>query len=162
LAGSEPGAGSATSTSGDAPAAVAPPSLAQVDTAAADLSVPQIEADFSSLTHVPPAGPLPVADILEPAAAVDQSAEVETWRDSDHLVLPLPPAPPGERGYRPGDVERLMQFFADALNGTEAPGPGELAGFKLSRTFFVGQGYHAGVVDAVRRAWVEEFERRAL
>lgn len=55
-----------------------------------------------------------------------------------------------------------MQFFAAALDASELPGPEELAAFKLSRTFFVGQGYHAGVVDAVRQAWVDEFERRAL
>jgi hypothetical protein len=95
-----------------------------------------------------------------PGAA--EPAEAEIWRDSDHLALPLPPAPPGERGYRPKDVERLMQFFAAALDASELPGPEELAAFKLSRTFFVGQGYHAGVVDAVRQAWVDEFERRAL
>jgi hypothetical protein len=86
----------------------------------------------------------------------------EAWRDSEHLALPLPPAPPGERGYRPGDVERLMQLLTAVLDSPEAPDPAELAELKLSRTFFVGQGYHAGAVDALRQAWLDELTRRAL
>lgn len=89
------------------------------------------------------------------------SVEQEAWRDADHLALPLPPAPAGERGYRPGDVERLVQFLASVLDNPDSPGPDELAKLKLSRTFFVGQGYHAGVVDAVRQAWLDELARRA-
>jgi hypothetical protein len=84
------------------------------------------------------------------------------WRDAEQLALPLPPAPPGERGYRPGDVERFTQLLADMLDSTDAPDPGALADLKLSRTFFVGQGYHVGVVDAMKTAWLEELHRREL
>lgn len=88
--------------------------------------------------------------------------EREAWRDSDHLALPLPPAPPGERGYRPGDVERLMKVLAAMLDDPDSPDPAQLANLKLTRTFFVGQGYHAGAVDALRQAWLDELNRRAL
>lgn len=116
----------------------------------------------------------PPADASPPAAASanetpQQSAsskarefEPEAWRDSDHLALPLPPAPPGERGYRPGDVERLMKLLAAMLADPSSPGPDEFANLKLSRTFFVGQGYHAGAVDTLRKAWLDELTRRAL
>jgi hypothetical protein len=86
--------------------------------------------------------------------------ERESWRDSDHLALPLPPAPPGERGYRPGDVERLMQLLTTTLDNPDAPDPDGVAELKLSRTFFVGQGYHVGAVDVLRQAWVDELRRR--
>lgn len=88
----------------------------------------------------------------------ETSQDVDSWRDSDVLALPLPPAPPTERGYRPGDVERLVKLLAEAADTN----PDELAKLKLSRTFFIGQGYHAGSVDAVRDAWVRELQRRAL
>jgi hypothetical protein len=88
-------------------------------------------------------------------------SEPEAWRDSDHLALPLPPAPPGERGYRPGDVERFMQLLTATLGNPDAPEPDELANLKLSRTFFIGQGYHAGAVDILRQAWLDELQRRA-
>lgn len=55
-----------------------------------------------------------------------------------------------------------MKLLADTLDSTDAPDPGALADLKLSRTFFVGQGYHVGAVDAVRTAWLEELHRRAL
>ncbi len=100
-----------------------------------------------------------------PDPAPDETPErhdFDSWRDSDVLALPLPPAPPTERGYRPGDVERLVKLLAEAAASSEAPNPGELAELKLSRTFFIGQGYHAGVVDAVRDAWMRELQRRAL
>jgi hypothetical protein len=88
---------------------------------------------------------------------------VDAWRDSDVLALPLPPAPPGERGYRPGDVERLVNLLADAIADAEdGPRPDDLAGLKLSRTFFIGQGYHIGAVEALRLAWVNELRRREL
>jgi hypothetical protein len=48
------------------------------------------------------------------------------------------------------------------LDSTDAPDPGALADLKLSRTFFVGQGYHVGVVDAMKTAWLEELHRREL
>lgn len=87
----------------------------------------------------------------------------DAWRDTDLLALPLPPAPPGERGYRPGDVERLVKLLADAVTDPgEGPGPDDIAAVKLSRTFFIGQGYHAGAVEALRLAWVNELRRREL
>lgn len=101
----------------------------------------------------------------EPAAALRPSAShtpiPDAWRDSEHLALPLPPAPPGDRGYRPGDVERLTQFLAATLDSDEAPDPVGFAEVKLSRTFFVGQGYHVDAVDALRQAWLDELIRRA-
>jgi hypothetical protein len=88
---------------------------------------------------------------------------VDAWRNSDVLALPLPPAPPGERGYRPGDLERLVNLLADAIADVEdGPGPDDIAGLKLSRTFFIGQGYHIGAVEALRLAWVNELRRREL
>jgi hypothetical protein len=112
-----------------------------------------------------------------PAARPDDTAEpedrggpaesvrtaVDAWRDTDVLALPLPPAPPSERGYRPGDVERLVNLLADAITATEdGPRPDDIAGVKLSRTFFIGQGYHIGAVEALRAAWVNELRRREL
>jgi hypothetical protein len=99
----------------------------------------------------------------EPTTGDSVRAAVDAWRDSDVLALPLPPAPPGERGYRPGDVEKLINLLADALDGTDdGPRPDDLAGLKLSRTFFIGQGYHIGAVEALRSAWVSELKRREL
>ncbi|HWM06336.1 MAG TPA: hypothetical protein VNP92_28680 [Actinophytocola sp.] len=47
----------------------------------------------------------------------------------------------------------------DAADG---PRPEDLASLKLSRTFFIGQGYHTGAVEALRLAWVNELRRRQL
>jgi hypothetical protein len=55
-----------------------------------------------------------------------------------------------------------MKLLADTLDSPEPPDPKQLASLKLTRTFFVGQGYHAGAVDALRQAWLDEFTRRAL
>jgi hypothetical protein len=55
-----------------------------------------------------------------------------------------------------------MKLLAYALDNPDVPEPDALAGLKLSRTFFVGQGYHVAVVDAVRAAWLDELRRRAL
>lgn len=97
----------------------------------------------------------------EPGGATRKAADA--WRDSDVLALPLPPAPPSERGYRPGDVERLVNLLADAITATDdGPRPDDIAGIKLSRTFFIGQGYHIGAVEALRAAWVNELRRREL
>ena len=54
-----------------------------------------------------------------------------------------------------------MQILSAMLADPESAGPDEFASLKLSRTFFVGQGYHVGAVDAVRQAWVDELRRRA-
>jgi hypothetical protein len=55
-----------------------------------------------------------------------------------------------------------MKLLAAALDAPESPDPDSLTGLKLSRTFFVGQGYHVGAVDAVKGAWLNELRRRAL
>jgi hypothetical protein len=54
-----------------------------------------------------------------------------------------------------------MRFLAEALNAPDAPDPEAFAKLKLSRTFFVGQGYHAASVDTLRQAWLDELSRRA-
>ena len=87
---------------------------------------------------------------------------LDAWRDTNLLALPLPPAPPGERGYRPGDVERLMTLLTTAATDPDGPRAEDIAKLKLSRTFFIGQGYHAGAVEALRLAWVSELRRREL
>jgi hypothetical protein len=106
-------------------------------------------------------------DTAEPKERTESSGSVRTaadaWRDTDVLALPLPPAPPSERGYRPGDVERLVNLLAEAITATDdVPRPDDIAGIKLSRTFFIGQGYHIGAVEALRAAWVNELRRREL
>ncbi|TDV45433.1 DivIVA domain-containing protein [Actinophytocola oryzae] len=128
-----------------------PPSAEPAATPAASASADRPEADGH---ETPPRSSAAVA----PSGAL----ETDAWRDSDHLVLPVPPAPPGERGYRPGDVERLMRLLAAALDDPGSPDPDKLAALKLGRTFFVGQGYHVEAVDAVRQAWLDELGRRAL
>jgi hypothetical protein len=127
----------------------------------------------------PPPAPAPSAGRGEPASPsapddteaaeepraqqAPNSSALDAWRDTDLLTLPLPPAPPGERGYRPGDVQRLVGLLADAIADVEdGPRPDEVAKLKLSRTFFIGQGYHIGAVEALRAAWVSELKRREL
>ena len=87
---------------------------------------------------------------------------LEAWQDTNLLALPLPPAPPSERGYRPGDIDRLMTLLAEAITQPDGPRAEEIANLKLSRTFFIGQGYHVGAVEALRLAWVTELRRREL
>jgi hypothetical protein len=74
------------------------------------------------------------------------------------VALPIPPAPPGERGYLPGDVERLLELLADS------PTAGQISAFTLSRAdeAGAGAGYHPGVVDALTQAWIDELTRRGL
>jgi DivIVA domain-containing protein len=78
----------------------------------------------------------------------------------DVLALPLPPAPPKARGYRPGDVEKLARLLAAAIERVDGPTSNDLARVKLSRTFFTGQGYHADVVDTLIDAWLWELRHR--
>ncbi|MGQ0840760.1 DivIVA domain-containing protein [Actinokineospora sp.] len=81
--------------------------------------------------------------------------------DSDVPFLPLPPSPPGERGYRPADVDKLARLLARAAaDYSSAPTVAEVAAVRLGLTFFVGQGYHQGTVDAVIDAWTAELRRR--
>ena len=76
------------------------------------------------------------------------------------LALPLPPAPPGTRGYRAGDVEKLARLLADAAEDADGPTAADIRTAPLHRTFFNGQGYRTDVVDTVIAAWVEELRRR--
>ncbi|CRK61493.1 hypothetical protein [Alloactinosynnema sp. L-07] len=79
----------------------------------------------------------------------------------DVLFLPLPPAPPGVRGYRPGDVERLARaLFHAATSYDGRPSAAEIANFRLTQTFFAGQGYHPAAVDAMIDVWVKELRHR--
>ena len=112
-------------------------------------------------------GPQETGELDENGQPVEEPvgvrSTVDIWRGSDVLTLPLPPAPPGERGYRPGDVEKLVKVLAEAImNADDGPRPDDIAGLKLSRTFFIGQGYHIGAVEALRLAWVNELRRREL
>jgi DivIVA domain-containing protein len=78
------------------------------------------------------------------------------------LALPLPPAPPGTRGYRPGDVEKLARMLAEAVEQAAGPTAADIRTASLHRTFFNGQGYRTDVVDTIVAAWVEEFRRREV
>jgi hypothetical protein len=76
------------------------------------------------------------------------------------LALPIPPAPPGARGYRPGDVEKLARLLTIAIERPDGPTSADLLNARLARTFFNGQGYHTEAVDAIIAAWVEELRNR--
>ncbi|GAB3445934.1 hypothetical protein GCM10027436_35800 [Actinophytocola sediminis] len=117
-----------------------------------------------------PDAPQPAADsepastspVESPALAGKPAPDTALPHDANLLALPLPPAPPGERGYRPGDVERLMTMLITAATDPDGPRADDIATLKLSRTFFIGQGYHAGAIEALRLAWVSELRRREL
>jgi DivIVA domain-containing protein len=79
---------------------------------------------------------------------------------TDLLALPLPPAPPGTRGYRPGDVEKLVRLLTRAVEDLNGPTAEDIRTARLHRTFFNGQGYRTDVVDTLIAAWVEELRRR--
>lgn len=79
---------------------------------------------------------------------------------SDMLALPLPPAPPGTRGYRPGDVEKLARLLGRAVAEVDGPTAADVRTAPLHRTFFNGQGYRTDVIDTIINAWVEELRRR--
>lgn len=74
------------------------------------------------------------------------------------LALPLPPTPPNERGYHPADVARLVALLKEP---SEPPSSAAITGMRLNR-MDVGQGYHAGAVDAMRAIWITELRRRGL
>lgn len=74
------------------------------------------------------------------------------------LALPLPPTPPDERGYHPADVARLVALLKEP---SEPPSSAAITGMRLNR-MEVGQGYHAGAVDAMRAIWITELRRRGL
>jgi len=92
----------------------------------------------------------------QPAQPTGQHAQ-----QLDSLSLPLPPTPPGTRGYRPTDVERLIRLIHLAIraDGT-GPRADDLAAAKLSMTYFTGQGYDIAAVDAMTAAWINELRRR--
>jgi DivIVA domain-containing protein len=98
----------------------------------------------------PPSIPLDLTEPLEP----------EEPPTAGLLALPLPPAPPGERGYRPGDVEKLARLLVAAVEDPGGPSSADIRTARLHRTFFNGQGYRTDVVDTVISAWVEELRQR--
>jgi DivIVA domain-containing protein len=121
----------------------------QVD-AFLDLVVNTLEQQPAEETSpLPAADPAPLAEPIE-----------HTEPPADLLALPLPPAPPGARGYRVGDVEKLARLLVDAIEQVDGPTSADLMTAKLNRTFFNGQGYHTGAVDALLAAWVDELRHR--
>jgi DivIVA domain-containing protein len=110
--------------------------------------------------------PTPTTQPLRPKHLTEEAPSTQPLSPAEVLALPLPPAPQGTRGYRPGDVERLAKLLAGALTGAAdqddatTPTAADVANTKLTRTFFIGQGYHTDVVDALRAAWVEELRHR--
>jgi DivIVA domain-containing protein len=118
-------------------------SAAAVRPVAAEQTVPMAFAQ-------PPSIPLDLTEPLEP----------EDTDTAGLLALPLPPAPRGERGYRPGDVEKLARLLVAAVEDPAGPTSDDVRTARLHRTFFNGQGYRTDVVDTVISAWVEELRRR--
>jgi DivIVA domain-containing protein len=121
--------------------------------------------------------PPPAPSVFEPAdrmayatpppiSAFDAPAAVtQPLRASDDdlppaLSLPIPPAPPGARGYRPRDVEKLAMLLRAAVTGLDGPTSAEIEATPLGKTIFDGQGYRAEVVDGLRLAWIEELRYR--
>ncbi len=83
--------------------------------------------------------------------------------ESDVPFLPLPPAPAGQRGYRTGDVERLVEILTRAATALDdVPSAAELEQARPGLTFFVGQGYHQEAVDALVVAWLDALRGREL
>lgn len=98
-----------------------------------------------------------------PAAARPPAHDAvdERVTDGQTIFLPLPPAPPGVRGYRPGDVERLARALAHAATNYDGrPTSAEIANTRLNLTFFAGHGYHPAAVDALIDAWAKELRHR--
>ncbi|SDI48519.1 DivIVA domain-containing protein [Actinokineospora alba] len=98
----------------------------------------------------------PAAQPPTPHDAVD-----ERVTDGQTIFLPLPPAPPGIRGYRPGEVERLARALAHAATKYDGrPTSAEIANTRLNLTFFAGHGYDPAAVDALIAAWTKELRHR--
>jgi hypothetical protein len=55
-----------------------------------------------------------------------------------------------------------MTTLTAAVTDPDGPRADDIATLKLSRTFFIGQGYHAGAIEALRLAWISELRRREL
>jgi len=96
----------------------------------------------------------------QPPSLHDEDGETHVAPANHLLALPLPPAPPGTRGYRPGDVERLARLIARAIEEVNGPTAADIRTAPLHRTFFNGQGFRTDVVDTIVNAWVEELRRR--
>lgn len=89
-------------------------------------------------TPEPPAEPAPEPESAPAEPAPDAAGEAP---------LPFPPAPPGEPGYAPADVTRLMRLLA------ASPDREQLTSLTFALT--PAGGYHTGAVDAFRQAWVD-------
>lgn len=98
----------------------------------------------------------------QPPSLSAEHARAHAAPANNMLALPLPPAPPGTRGYRPADVEKLVRMLAKAVTSPDGAGPtsADIRTTPLHRTFFNGQGYRTDVVDTIVAAWVEELRRR--
>ncbi|RLK59540.1 MULTISPECIES: DivIVA domain-containing protein [Actinokineospora] len=100
-----------------------------------------------------------VAVELESRAAEDALKVIPA--NSEAPYLPLPPAPPGTRGYHPTDVERLAHLLDRAANEHGAgPSADQVENLRLGLSAYPGQGYHPAAVDAIKAAWLTELRRR--
>jgi DivIVA domain-containing protein len=118
---------------------------------------------FAQPPSLPADDPIPTTQPLrdrDPDDDLDTDAATHSVGPDDLLALPLPPPPPGSRGYRAGDVEKLAKLLAAAIEQVDGPSANDVARFKLNRTFFTGQGYHTGVVDVLIQAWLDELRNR--
>ncbi|GAA2970363.1 DivIVA domain-containing protein [Actinokineospora diospyrosa] len=107
-----------------------------------------------------------VDEFLDSVAAELQARAVEDAlkvipANSEAPYLPLPPAPPGTRGYHPTDVERLAHLLDRAANEHGAgPTAEQVEGLRIGLSAYPGQGYHPGAVDAIKDAWLAVLRRR--
>jgi DivIVA domain-containing protein len=128
------------------------------------------QADRMAYANPPPVSafdPPPVSAFNQPSISAFEppAATTQPLRASDDdlppaMSLPIPPAPPGARGYRPRDVEKLAMLLRAAATGLDGPTSAEIEATPLGKTIFDGQGYRAEVVDGLRMAWIEELRYR--
>jgi DivIVA domain-containing protein len=109
-------------------------------------------ADYAPKQPPPATEPTPKAPDTTAEDALGQAepepAQEATAEDAEpEPTFPLPPAPPGEPGYAPSDVARLMKLL------TTAPDREQLTNLTFSLT--TTGGYHTGTVDALRQAWID-------
>jgi DivIVA domain-containing protein len=97
-------------------------------------------ADYAPKQPPPDAAPTHTEPTREAPDPTAEDAEPEP-------TFPLPPAPPGEPGYAPSDVARLMKLL------TTAPDREQLT--DLTFGLVTTGGYHTGTVDALRQAWID-------
>jgi DivIVA domain-containing protein len=124
----------------------------------------RLPVDPPTRPHQPPAERTEPMVFAQPPSLLeeDEDTEAHVAPPTDLLTLPLPPAPPGTRGYRPGDVEKLARLLARAVEDVDGPTSADIRTAQLHRTFFNGQGYRTDVIDTVVAAWVEELRRREV